>query len=333
MSPARKQPIDIFPNLPPYQPPKDGILSVLPSSWVPYGELIRLSRPAGIVLIYFPYLFGTIFAAAVSDPSPSPNSLLKTNLILLIATFFLRGGAVAFNDLADRDLDGKIARTRHRPLARRAISPRNGYIFVAVQGAIWLAVLAQLSLRCVEYAIPLLVLVGLYPYTKRVTAFTPVPLGFTIAWGIFIGSEAIDVDPTRLVLKGEGRKAAALCCFYCSSVTWTIIYETIYAHQDIRDDEKQGVRSMAVQLKGKAKLVLSLLSILQVSFLASTGWLIGAGAPYFAGCCFGVAISLGSMIWKVDLEQPSECWWWFAKGGWFVGGSIVSGFLGQIWGW
>ena len=132
MSSPEKQPTNLFPNLPPYKPPQHGLLSYLPSSWVPYGELMRLSRPIGILIIYCPYLFGTMFAAAVSQPPPSPASTLKTNLVLLIATVFLRGGAVAFNDLADRDLDGKIARTRHRPLARKAITPLSGYIFVLV---------------------------------------------------------------------------------------------------------------------------------------------------------------------------------------------------------
>ena len=293
---------------------------------------MRLSRPIGIVIIYCPYLFGAVFAAAVSDPSPSQDSLLKTALVLLVATVFLRGGAVAFNDLADRDLDGKIARTRNRPLARKAISPRNGYIFVAMQAAIWLAILAQLSRKCVTYAIPLLVFVGLYAYSKRVTDFTPVPLGFTVAWGVFIGSVAMGVDPTRLMLDGEIPTAAALFCFYLSSAAWTNVYETIYAHQDIQDDEKHGVKSMAVRLKGKVKFVLYLLAVLQVSLLACTGWLIGAGALYFAGSCLGVAVSLGVMIWKVDLRQPNECWWWFSNGTWFVGGSIVFGFLAQVWG-
>ena len=59
------------------------------------------------------------------------------------------------------------------------------------------------------------------------------------------------VDPARLVLNGETAKASALCCFYLSSAIWTNIYETIYAHQDIEDDEKQGVRSMAIRLPGQ----------------------------------------------------------------------------------
>ncbi|KAL2048483.1 hypothetical protein N7G274_000395 [Stereocaulon virgatum] len=327
-----KQLTNLFPHLPPYTPPQHGLLSCLPSSWVPYAELMRLSRPIGIIIIYSPYLFGTLFAAAVSKPHPPPQLLFKTNVILFIATVLLRGGAVAFNDLADREIDGRIARTRHRPLARKAISPRNGYIFVAAQAIIWLAIVAQLSQRCIGYAIPLLGLVGLYPYSKRVTDFTPVVLGFTVAWGVFVGCAAMGVDPANMVVNSATPEAYALCCFYLSCALWTNIYETIYAHQDIQDDEKQGVRSMAVRLKGREKSVLSILATLQIGLLACTGWLIHAGPAYFIGTCFGVAVSLGVMIRQVDLRQPSECWWWFANGTWFVGGSILVGFLGEMWG-
>ena len=152
---------------------------------------MRLSRPIGIVTIYCPYLFGTIFAAAVSQPPPSPASILNTNLVLLIATVFSRGGAVAFNDLADRDLDGKIARTRHRPLARKASTPLNGYIFVAAQAVIWLAIQVDLSQQCIKYALPLLVFVGLCAYSKRVINLSPVPLGFTIGWGVLLDCAAM----------------------------------------------------------------------------------------------------------------------------------------------
>ena len=320
-----------FADLPPYTPPQRGLLSWLPSSWVPYAELMRLSRPIGIVIIYSPYLFGTLFAAVVSPHHPTPRSLLKTNAMLFAATIFLRGGAVAFNDIADREIDGGIARTRHRPMARKAISLRNAYLFVAIQAAIWLAILSQLSERCVHYAIPLLGLVGIYPYSKRVTDFTPVVLGFTVAWGVFIGCAAMGIEPVDMVTDDVAAKTYALCCLYLSCALWTNIYETIYAHQDIEDDERQGVRSMAIRLKGSVKTVLALFAVSQVALLACSGWLIGAGLGYFAGASLGVAISVGTMIWKVNLREPSECWWWFSNGTWFVGGSIVVGFLAEMW--
>ena len=320
-------------DLPSYIPPQQGILSYLPSSWVPYAELIRLTRPIGTIVIHCPFLFGTLFAAAISPHPPSPDHLLEIEAILLVGTFFLRGSMAAYNDLADREIDGHIARTRHRPLARKAISARGGLLCVVALAAIWLALLTQLSRLCAYYAIPSLALAGFYPYSKRVTDFTPVVLGFTMALGVFIGCAASDVDPIGLAVDKHTRTAAtALFSLYLSCVVWTINYETVYAHQDIVDDEKQGVRSMAIRLKGKVKEILSLLAVLQTALLACTGWLMSAGPLYFASTCLGVSLSLGAMIWKVDLEQSNECWWWFSNGTWLVGGSIVAGFVSQIGG-
>lgn len=334
MSPSPdKESINLPLDLPSYIPPQQGFLSYLPSSWVPYAELIRLTRPVGIIVIHCPFLFGTLFAVAISHHPPSLYELLKIEAILLVATVFLRGCVVAFNDFADREIDGQITRTHHRPLARKAISPFKTYVFITAQAAIWLAILGRLSPPSVYYAIPSLGLAGFYPYSKRVTDLTPVVLGFTMAWGVYIGCAATNVDPISLVVEKATRaNATGLFSLYLSCAVWTIIYETIYAHQDILDDEKQGVRSMAVRLKGKVRAVLSLLAVLQTTLLACTGWLINARPLYFAGSCFGVGVSLGVMIWKVDLKQPKECWWWFSNGTWLVGGSIVAGFVIQIWG-
>ena len=295
---------------------------------------MRLWPANGTIHIYEPFLYGTLFAAAVSDPPPTPSSLLKTAGILLLSTVLYGGAACAFNDLVDLDLDRRVVRTRHRPLARKAITPSNGCLFVLAQDAIWLATIAQLSQRWMYYTIPLFGLVTLYPYSKRFTDFTPVVLGITVAWGVFIGCASMGVDPLDLVLQnGDGGKTAgALCSLYFSCMLWTTIFETIYAHQDIEDDKKQGVKSLAIRLEGRTKQVLSVLAALQVALYAYIGWVIDAGTLYYAGTCVGMGASLAVMIWKADLKQPSDCLWWFFNGTWFVGGSIVAGFLTQIWG-
>ena len=198
--------------------------------------------------------------------------------------------------------------------------------------AIWLAILAQLSQQCVGYAIHLLGLVLLYPYSRRVTDFTPVPLGFTVAWGVFIGCAAMGVEPVDMVIQGEASEAYALCCFYLSLAVWTNIYKTVYVHQDIEDDRKQGVKPMAIRLKDRIRSVLSLLAVLEIALFACTGWLTRSGLLYFVGVSVGVAVSLGAMIRKVDLRQPSERRWWLSNATWFVGGSIVLVVLADIWG-
>ena len=314
-----------------YTPPQEGILSRLPASWVPFAELIRLNRPIGIIIIHCPFLLGTLFAAAVSQPRPPLYTLLDVESKLFVATVFLRGSMVAFNDLADREIDSNIARTQHRPLARKAISPFEASLVVLVLTAVWLAILAWLSSACLIYAVPSLALAAFYPYSKRFLDFTPVVLGLTMAGGTFIGCAAMNVDPITLAVhRHQTSSIVALVTLYLCCATWTTIYECIYAYQDILDDEKHGVNSMAIRLRGRAKTVLSFLAVLQVCLYAWMGWLLRATPWTFGGSCLWMSVSLGTMIWSVDLERPDHCWWWFANGTWLVGSGMIAGLLSQM---
>ena len=185
--------------------------------------------------------------------------------------------------------------------------------------------LSLLPTQCTYYAIPLIVLLGLYPFAKRVTNYPQVVLGFPVAWGLIMGSTALGVDP----FGSPSAVMVATGCFYASNIAWTIIYDTIYAHQDVKDDAKAGVKSIAVRHKDSTKLLLSGLAVAQVSLLTATGVLTGAGPVYFAGTCGSAAASLAIMISKVDLEKPSDCSWWFVNGTWFVGLGVAGGLFGE----
>ena len=312
-------------------PPQQGLLFYLPKPWVPYAELVRLTRPIGIIIIHCPFLLGTLFALTIATPLPPLHTLLITETKLFTATVFLRGACVAYNDLADREIDGNIARTQLRPLARKAITPFAASMVVLVHTLIWLAILMWISAMSLLYAVPSLGLAAFYPYSKRVTDFTPVVLGLTMACGVFIGSAAMNVDIITLaVYEDQTAPAMALICIYSCYAIWTTIYECVYAYQDILDDQKYSVRSMAVRLGDGGKAVLSVLAVLQVCFYAYMGKLLDAASWTFAGSCFWMSIALGTMIWRVDLKQPDHCWWWFANGTWLVGGSMIAGLVSQI---
>ena len=151
-----------------------------------------------------------------------------------------------------------------------------------------------------------------------------------MTWGLDVGSTALGVNPLAIWLGQSGSidLEASLGCFYFANVAWTIIYDTIYAYQDVADDAKAGIKSMAVRHLATTKTLLSGRTIVQISLLLSTGLLASLGLQYFIGT-FGAGTSIAAMIWKVDLTKPSECMWWFKNGAWFVGGSIVLGLLGQ----
>ena len=119
----------------------------------------------------------------------------------------------------------------------------------------------------------------------------------------------------------------AAACLYASNIAWTVLYDMIYAHMDIKDDVKAGIKSIALKHEANTKIVLSGLAVLQVGLLASAGVAAGAGPAFFIGSCGGALLSLGVMIRRVNLKNVKDCWWWFVNGCWITGGAISLGLV------
>ena len=314
--------VDSRGGLPVYQPPTRGILARLPSSWIPYAELMRLDKPAGTYYLFFPCLFSTLLAASYAGASVLP--VLSTSALFLSGALIMRGAGCTINDLWDRNLDPHVARTRLRPIARGAISPFNALAFAGIECLAGLGILIQFPTPCLYYGIPSLLLVFTYPLAKRVTHYPQFILGLTFSWGAIMGFPALGID---LISNGDAAKAVA--ALYASCVSWTVLYDMIYAQMDIKDDAKVGIKSIALRHEKETKAVLSGLAIMQICFLASSGVMLGASPIFFTCSCGSAATTLGLMIWKVKLEEIESCWWWFKNGVWFTGGAIASGLLAE----
>lgn len=328
MPPTEKTPHS---HVPSYQRPETGLLSTLPKQWLPYAELIRLTKPIGVIAIYFPYLFGALYAASTLKPlrPPPPTSVLQTSLLLFLASFLLRSAGCSWNDIIDRDLDAKVARCRLRPMVRGAISARNGYIFTAAQGLLWLAVLGSISVHLLPYTLPLSGLVLIYPFAKRVTYYPQVVLGVILAWGVVIGYEA-GVEQFRSlhgVPSAPTSSWIGLACLCLSNALWTVIYDTIYAAQDRLDDIKAGIKSMSVHYGHRTKTLLFALGAMEVVLQILAGVMMGARPGYYAGTCAGTAVVIAVIIWNVDLSKPESCSWWFTNGCLAFGTTVTSGLV------
>ncbi|KAI3327755.1 4-hydroxybenzoate polyprenyl transferase [Xylariaceae sp. AK1471] len=308
----------------PYSPPKSGILSRLPSSWVPYAELMRLDKPAGTIYLFFPCLFSTLLAAPLATPMASPLSVLGTSILFFSGALIMRGAGCSINDLWDRNLDPQVTRTRLRPIARGALTPFRAFAWTGVQLLAGLGVLLQFPFICLFYGIPSLALVATYPLAKRVTYYPQFVLGLTFSWGAMMGFPALGVD---LLAADAGAIRAAAALLYASNVAWTVLYDMIYAHMDIRDDAKAGIKSIALKHEADTKKVLTGLAVVQIGLLAGAGIVTGAGPAFFIGSCGGAALTLGYMIKKVNLKSVKDCWWWFVNGCWITG-SVISLGLG-----
>ncbi|KAI9767721.1 MAG: Para-hydroxybenzoate--polyprenyltransferase, mitochondrial precursor (PHB:polyprenyltransferase) [Geoglossum umbratile] len=310
------------PGVPPFTQPTKGLLSALPASWVPYAQLMRLEKP-GLIAFYIPHLIGLSYAACVASDVVPPLVVLRKAGLFLLGSVFLRGAAVSFNDNIDQDFDRKVERCRLRPIARGAVSTTQGHIFTLALTLIGGVLLSQLPIRCAYDAIPIALLWGIYPFAKRFTDYTPVVLGFPFASAIFMGCDALEVDPLT------PPTFLPTVCLFTANVLWTTIYETIYAHQDIKDDVKAGVKSMALRFRDSTKVLTSVLAVVVVSLLLTLGVLMELSLVYVVVACGGTAGSLAAMIGFVDLGSPASCAKWFKWDFWLVGGSMAGGFLGE----
>ena len=309
-----------------YKPPTSGLLSLLPLSWVPYAELIRLNNPAGILYFYFPFLFGLLSTACAIEPCPSPYYLCKVNLALLASIVAFRGAAVAWNDILDADLDRQVTRCQLRPMARNAIPPFKALCFAAAHLFAWILISSRLSREAVSLSTPYAIMHAIYPVSKRVTHYAPVILGLTFAWGVFIADAVLRGNFTNIDLEYSVKIVPSSYSLYAACALWTIIYETIYQFQDLQDDAKAGIGSMAVQHSFNTKWMLSGIAVAQFVCLELAGLFMSAGILYHVGSCSTV-IFLTVMIVSVDLNVPNDCMWWFKNGTWMVGGSTSIGLL------
>ena len=292
----------------------------MPSSWVPYAELIRLDKPTGTLYLFLPCLFSTLLAAPLTIPVTPPTTVLATSTLFFAGALIMRGAGCTVNDLWDRNLDPHVARTRLRPIARGAITVRQAIPFLGAQLLAGLGVLVCFPAQCLSYGIPSLLLVGAYPLAKRVTNYPQFVLGLTFSWGAIMGFPALGID-----LLSNTQALISAGALYASCVAWTIVYDMIYAYQDIQDDAKAGIKSIALAQQSNAKAFLSAVAALQVSLLACAGFATGAGPVFYVGACGGAAGTLGYMIRKVNLASVKDCWAWFRRGAWITGGVISAG--------
>jgi 4-hydroxybenzoate polyprenyltransferase len=244
--------------------------------------------------------------------------------LFFVGSLIMRSAGCTINDLWDRNLDPHVGRTRFRPIARGAVTPQNALIFTGAQLLAGLGILIQFPAHCLWYGVPSLLLVGIYPLAKRVTNYPQFVLGLTFSWGAMMGFPALNIN-----VLGNNNTLAAAVALYSSCVAWTVVYDMIYAHMDIKDDAAAGIKSIALRHEHNTKAILSGLAAIQVGLLAVAGTAAGAGPIFFVGSCGSAILTLGSMIWLVRLKEVRNCWWWFKNGCWLTGGGIALGILGE----
>ena len=190
-------------------------------------------------------------------------------MLFFIGAFVMRGAGCTWNDIVDRDLDARVARTRGRPIPSGQVSLNAAWVFLAVQALIGLAVLLQFNRFAVAVGFASMAIVVIYPFMKRITHWPQIVLGFAFSWGALMGWAAY-----------FGRLDAPAIVLYAGSIAWVIGYDTIYAHQDREDDALVGIKSTAILFGERTTPVLALCFALAVVLIGLAGWMAGTGIVF-----------------------------------------------------
>jgi 4-hydroxybenzoate polyprenyltransferase len=287
----------------------DWVDRYLPRWAEPYARLARLDRPIGSWLLLFPGWWGI----ALAGPRwPDPKLLA----LFAIGAVVMRGAGCTLNDIADRNYDAEVARTRTRPIPSGRVTVTQAAIFMAAQLAIGAAILASLNRVSILLGIAVLGLIATYPFMKRITYWPQIFLGLNFNWGALIGWTAV-----------TGSLAWPPALLYLGGICWTIGYDTIYAHQDKEDDARIGVKSSALALGENTRPWLFGFYGVALALWAASGGFIALAAGFLI-CVALAGIQLGWQAASVNINDPADCLAKFRSNrivGWLLLGGIVAG--------
>jgi 4-hydroxybenzoate polyprenyltransferase len=272
-----------------------------------YERLIRLDKPIGALLLLWPTLWA-VWIAAQGRPS------IDVVLIFVTGTLLMRSAGCAINDWADRDFDGRVARTRDRPLAAGEIAPQEALILAAVLAAAAFCLVLFLNLFAILLSVAALAIACAYPFAKR---FLPLPqLGLSIAFsfGIPMAFAAI-------------RDALPWECWalFAANACYAFAYDTEYAMVDRDDDLKVGIHTSAITLGRHDVAAVMASYVLMIAILAWIGVALPLGWPYHAGLTMAAAMML--YHYTLIRERSREgCFRAFRHNNW-VGLAIFAGIV------
>jgi len=288
-------------------------LRYLPPWARPYGRLARWDRPIGIWLLMYPCWW-----SAALGTGPEWGRLVGWMALFFIGALAMRGAGCTWNDIVDRKVDAQVERTKGRPLPAGEVTLRNALIWMVLQSLVGVAILFKLNKTAGGIALLSLVLVAIYPTMKRFTYWPQVVLGLAFNWGALVGYAAV-----------TGTLSGAALALYVGGVAWTLVYDTIYAMQDQRDDAIIGVGSTARRFAETPRRWLTLFAVLAVLAWALAGRLAGLGPYYFAGVA-AIALHFAWQIVFLKPGDPADCLMRFKSNNWLgllLTAAVIAGHL------
>ena len=255
-------------------------------------ELTRLNKPIGFMLLFWPCSWGLAYAYTVNQ---NTNLFIYYLILFFFGSVLMRSAGCVFNDIADKDFDKKVQRTKDRPIASGKISIKKSFFYILVLCSLAFLVLMQFNFLTIALGVGSMFFAFSYPFMKRITYWPQLFLGITFNWGIIMAWTALNNNISHEIL-----------ILYISAIFWTLGYDTIYGAQDMSEDEIIGLKSTSIKFKKNIKLFVTIsyfITILTMCFLFTNFF----GLNFFSVFFIFFILSLTIQILKFDKKNHKAC--------------------------
>jgi len=256
-------------------------------------DLIRLKKPIGFMLLFWPCAWGLTLAY---DFSSDLNNYFFYLILFFLGAFLMRSAGCIVNDILDKEFDKKVVRTKNRPIASDKISIKLAIFYVLILCFFALLVLLNFNTYTIILALGSMPLAFTYPLMKRFTYWPQLFLGITFNYGLILGWTAIQNEIDLLPV-----------LFYLGAIFWTLGYDTIYGFQDIKDDEIIGLKSASIKFKDNAKSFIFLCYLILCISILVIGYLINSNLFFYIFMVLPISHLYFYQIKKFDPKNPIEC--------------------------
>ena len=256
-------------------------------------ELTRLKNPIGYMLLFWPCIWGLTIAYNFNNDL---NIFIFYSFLFFVGSILMRSAGCIVNDIADRNFDKKVARTKNRPIASGKISILLATIYVIILCFLAFLVLVNFNKLTIILAIASIPLAFTYPLMKRFTHWPQLFLGITFNYGLILGWASIN----------ENISLAPLV-FYFGTIFWTLGYDTIYGYQDIKDDEIVGVKSTSIKFKNNPKKILFSCYLITILSLIFLGFIMNFNFIYFLFLIIPFVHLFFFQLIKLNVKNPNLC--------------------------
>ena len=253
-----------------------------------YAKLVRLDRPIGILLLLWPALWA-LWVAGDGQPR------WEVVLIFMLGVVLMRSAGCAINDYADRHIDGRVARTRERPIAAGLVSPKEALGVFVVLSLLAFGLVLLLNWQTIAMSVVAVLLAASYPFMKRYTHLPQLVLGVAFGWAVPMAFTA---------LTGEIPTVAWL--LFAATAIWALVYDTEYAMVDREDDLKIGVKSTAILFGDHDRLIIGVFQVSMFVILILVGSALGLGVYYYLGLA-GAGLAAMRQQFLIRHREPKGC--------------------------